>query len=246
MPPTKFIILTTLAFFLCGGLAFAGGLGLGFGLSDALKPTPTATPEPTPEPTPVAAYEPVERPAPREELALEEDFSGSSWEVFADSDHRKGYEEEQYFIAVESADYSFWSVAGRSFADLVLEVETYQVDGPDNNDYGVILRYQDDDNFYSFEISGDGYYTFGKAVDGQYYSIIPWRESTAINLGQAANMLRVEAVGRDFTFYINDELVDAAIDAQFSQGDIGLLAGTYEEAGTHVSFDNLKVWEVSE
>jgi hypothetical protein len=58
-------------------------------------------------------------------------------------------------------------------------------------------------------------------------------------------MLRVEAVGPNFTFYINDELVDAAIDADFSQGDIGLLAGAYEEPGVHIAFDNLKVWEVS-
>lgn len=244
MPQTKFIILTTLTFFLCGGLAFAGGLGLGFGLSDALRPTPP--PEPTSEPTPVTGYEPAERPAPQEDLALDEDFSGQSWEVFADGDHRKGYEDEQYFIVVESADYSFWSVAGKSFTDAVVEVETYQVAGPDNNDYGLILRHQDDDNFYSFEISGDGYYTFSKSVEGQFFSIIPWRESAAINLGQAANLLRVEAVGRDFTLYINDELVDAAIDSEFSEGDIGLLAGTYDEAGAHISFDNLRVWEVAE
>lgn len=244
MLQTRVILITILAFFLCGGLAFAGGLGLGFGLSDALRPTPTLIPETTSELTPIAEYEPVERPAPQEDLALEEDFSAKSWEVFADGDHRKGYEDEQYFIVVESADYSFWSVAGKNFTDAVVEVETYQVAGPDNNNYGLILRYQDDDNFYSFEISGDGYYTFGKSVEGQYYSIIPWRESVAINLGQAANVLRVEVVGRDFTLYINDELVDAAIDSEFSGGDIGLLAGTYEETGTHISFDNLKVWEV--
>ncbi|NJN94603.1 MAG: hypothetical protein HC875_11160 [Anaerolineales bacterium] len=147
---------------------------------------------------------------------------------------------------VESADYSFWSVAGKNFTDAVVEVETYQVAGPDNNNYGLILRYQDDDNFYSFEISGDGYYTFSKSVEGQFFSIIPWRESAAINLGQAANLLRVEAVGRDFALYINDELVDAAIDSEFSEGDIGLLAGTYDEAGAHISFDNLRVWEMAE
>jgi hypothetical protein len=240
MSQTKIIVLITISFFLCGSLAFAGGLGLGFGLSDAFEPTPT------PEPTAETAYEPVERPAPREDIALEDDFSRERWDVFEDGDHRKGYENEQYFIVVESEDFSFWSVAGAVFADLVLEVETHQVDGPDNNDFGVILRYQDDDNFYSFEISSDGYYTFSKSVEGQFFSIIPWRESEAINLGHNPNLLRVEAIGPNFTFYINDELVDAAVDSEFSQGDIGLLAGTYDEAGTHISFDNLKVWEVDD
>ncbi|MBI1878368.1 MAG: hypothetical protein HYR94_09105, partial [Chloroflexi bacterium] len=167
------------------------------------------------------------------------------WDVYRDDNHRKGYENGQYYIVVDTTDFSYWSVAGVALADLVLEVETNQVDGPDNNDFGVILRYQDDDNFYSFEISGDGYYTFGKLVDGEFLSIIPWRESRAINLGNNPNLLRVEAVGSDFTLYINDELIDAAIDSEFSQGDIGLLVGTYEEAGAHIAFDNLKVWEVN-
>lgn len=244
MLQTKTIILTATLFFLCGSLAFAGGLGLGIGLSDAFAPA--ATGEPVATPPAVSAYEPVERPAPRESLVLEDDFSREGWDVVQDSNHRQGYEDEQYFITVDTTDFSYWSVAGKTFDDFVLEVETSQLDGPDNNDYGVILRYQDDDNFYSFEISGDGYYTFSKAVDGQYFSIIPWRESRAINSGHNTNLLRVEAVGSNFTLYINDELVDAAIDSEFSQGDIGLAAGTYEEPGTHIAFDNLKVWEVED
>lgn len=240
----KTILLTTILFFLCGSLAFAGGLGLGFGLSDAFTLAPT--PEPTATATVVSVYEPVERPALRENLVLEDDFSRGGWDVVQDNHHRQGYEDEQYFIAVDTTDFSYWSVAGKTFDDFILEVETSQLDGPDNNDYGVILRYQDDDNFYSFEISGDGYYTFSKAVDGQYFSIIPWRESQAINPGHNTNLLRVEAVGSNFTLYINDELVDAAIDSEFSQGDVGLMAGAYEEAGTHIAFDNLKVWEVKD
>lgn len=244
MPQARVIfIIVSILLFLCAIAAFAGGLGLGFGLSSALAPTPT--PEPTA--TTVAVYQPpAERPAPRDNLVLEDDFSQERWGVSRDSNHRQGYENEQYFIAVEAKDFSYWSVAGVSFADFVLEVETNQVDGPDNNDYGLILRYQDDDNFYSFEISGDGYYTFNKAVERQFFSIIPWRESEAINLGSNSNLLRVEAVGPNFTLYINDELVDAAIDSDFSQGDIGLLVGTYEEPGAHIAFDNLKVWAVGD
>jgi hypothetical protein len=118
------------------------------------------------------------------------------------------------------------------------------LDGPDNNDYGIILRYQDDANFYSFEISGDGYYTFNKLVDDELFDIIPWQENRAIKQGNSHNTLRVEAVGPNFTFYINNELVDVAIDSDFSQGDVGLLAGTYQEPGAHIAFDNFKVWAV--
>jgi hypothetical protein len=177
-------------------------------------------------------------------LLLEDDFSRERWKVLSDSEHRKGYAEGKYFIIVEAEEYSFWSIAGETYQDFVLEVETTQLDGPDNNDYGVILRYQDDANFYSFEISGDGYYTFSKLVDDELFDIIPWQESAIINQGNSRNTLRVETVGANFTFYINDELIDAAIDSDFSQGDIGLLAGTYQETGVHIAFDNLRVWAV--
>jgi hypothetical protein len=143
---------------------------------------------------------------------------------------------------VDAQEYSFWSMAGETYDDFVLEVETVQLAGSDNNDYGVILRYQDDDNFYSFEISGDGLYTFNKLVNNELYEIIPWQRSAAIQPDPQSNVLRVEAVGSNFTFFINDELVDVAIDPEFAQGDIGLVAGTYENAGTHIAFDNLKVW----
>lgn len=242
MQLSKQLTITIAIVFLCSCIAFAGGIGLGFGLRDAQETTAA-------EPTVVAleatsAYEPAEQPASRGELLWEDDFSRERWDVFEDSDHRKGYAAEQYFFEVKAENYNFWSITTERYEDFVLEVETYQLDGPDDNDYGVILRYQDDQNFYSFRISGDGYYVFDKLVEGDLLEIVRWQESSLINQGHSFNTIRVEAVGENFTFYINDELVDAAIDAEFSQGRIGLLAGSYEEPGVHVAFDNLKVWAV--
>ena len=185
-----------------------------------------------------------QRPVQRGQLLLEDDFSHEQWNVYSDSEHRQGYADGRYFILVNAQEYSYWSMAGETFQDFVLEVETTQLDGPDSNDYGVILRYQDDANFYSFEISGDGYYTFSKLVDDELFDIIPWQESNTIKQGNSHNTLRLEAVGDNFTFYINNELVDGAIDSDFGQGDVGLLAGTYQEPGVHIAFDNLRVWAV--
>ncbi|MCP4707886.1 MAG: hypothetical protein GY869_04610, partial [Planctomycetes bacterium] len=78
----------------------------------------------------------------------------------------------------------------------------------------------------------------------ELFDIISWQESEVIRQGNDRNTLRVEAIGPNFSFYINDELVDAAIDSEFSQGDIGLMAGAYEQAGVHIAFDNLQVWTV--
>ncbi len=242
MPQNKIIILALILLFLCTCVAFFSGLGLGFGLGQEIE-TLIANPEETATEK-VENYRPVERPVQKEQLLLYDDFSQPQWEVYGDDDHRKGYEEGQYFIVVEVEEFSYWSIAGESLADFIVEIESAQVSGPDDNDYGLILRHQDDENFYSFEISGDGYYTFDKLVAGELFDIISWQESEAIRQGNGHNTLRVEAIGPNFSFYINDKLVDVAIDSEFSQGDIGLVAGTYEQAGVHITFDNLQVWAV--
>jgi hypothetical protein len=236
------IILAAVLILFCIVITFAAGLGIGFGLSNEIKPAMFNQRDATA--TEPGAYEPPQRPAQRGQLLLEDDFSREQWNVHSDSEHRQGYADGRYFILIDVQEYNYWSMAGETFQDFVMEVETIQVDGPDSNDYGVILRYQDEANFYSFEISGDGYYTFSKLVDDELFDVIPWQESSAINQGNSHNALRVEAVGPNFTFYINNELVDVAIDPDFSQGDVGLLAGTYQEPGAHIAFDNLRVWAV--
>jgi hypothetical protein len=251
MSPTKKPIIISLSLILlCSCVAFFSGLGLGVGLNKTAE-APTSTILATDEAEESAQsgtppYEPAERPAPRGQLLWEDDFSEKRWEVSEDKDHHKGYSEGQYFILVEAEEYNFWTTAGKTFADFVLEIDTNQLDGTDENDYGVILRYQDNGNFYYFKISGDGYYTFGKLVDDEMLDIIRWQESDIIRLGSSRNQLQVEAVGEDFSFYINDELVDTAIDATFAQGDIGVVVGTYQNSGVHIAFDDLKVWAIEE
>jgi len=50
------------------------------------------------------------------------------------------------------------------------------------------------------------------------------------------------AQGPDFSFYVNGEHVFDVTDASFAEGDIGLVAGAYDEAGVRIHFDNLEVW----
>lgn len=233
------VLVTVVLTASCVCLIFAGGIGLGFGLTESLN---TVWPRQQPAIATSAGYQPPERLTPRGALLLDDDFTGQRWKVYSDNYHRKGYADGRYFIVVNAQEYSFWSVAGEAYSDFVIEVETFQLGGPENNDYGVILRYQDEGNFYSFEISSDGYYTFSKLVNNELYEIIPWQWSDAIQPGTQGNVLHIEVVGSNFAFYINNELVDAAIDPEFGAGDIGLVAGTYEDAGTHIAFDNLKVW----
>ncbi len=233
----KSIAIISILIFLCSCVALLGGMGLGLGLRDAFDQlTSNQAIEDTSEHT-------TNSPAAgRKLLLLEDNFSQQQWEIAVDADHDKRYENGRYVITARVDNYSFWSLAEESLENFVVEIETTQLAGPNENDYGLILRHQDDANFYTFEISGDGFYSFSKLVEDEYLEIIPWQESEAIRQGEQKNRLRLKADGPNFTFYVNDELIDGAIDPTFSQGDIGLVVGAFDEPGVSIAFDNLKVW----
>jgi hypothetical protein len=193
-------------------------------------PQPTSTPFPSP--TPAMSV-----------LPYSVDFSSptSGWESYSDQDVTRAYEEGQYHITVVRDGLTVWEDPGKSFDDLVLEVEATQVEGPDDNQYGVLVRYVDSDNFYCFGISGDGYYRVEKLVNDEWVTLVNSSRSDAIRRGQATNVIRVEAEGNTFTFFVNGTRLASFTDGTFRLGDIGLFAAAYDEGNVHISFDNLSV-----
>ena len=149
----------------------------------------------------------------------------------------------QLRIAVHQPDSLAWSVAsGKTFGDLILDVDATPLDGPDDNDYGVIARHVDDENFYRFEISADGYYNVQKRLKGKWEKLAPdWTPSEAIHKGKATNHLRVVCRGASMTFFVNQTQLIQITDASFARGAVGVLAGTLSQPGVQVAFDNLQV-----
>lgn len=131
---------------------------------------------------------------------------------------------------------------GINFDNYAIEVEATQEGGPNENDYGVMLRYVNKENFYYFQISGNGKYAFSKFQNGKWDTIIPWTTSPAINKGKATNKLKAECIDDKFTLYVNDIRLRKCNDNAFSSGENGLFIGTHSIAGVHISFDNLKIW----
>ncbi len=146
-------------------------------------------------------------------------------------------------ITVKQPDSIAWSVAsGRMFDNFVLEVDAVPLAGPADNDYGVVVRHVDEDNFYRFDISGDGYYNVQKRVKGQWQPLVrDWTASGAIHKGSTANHLRVICAGNAMSFYANGALLAQVVDDLFPRGEIGLLAGTLSEPGVQVAFSHLRV-----
>lgn len=133
---------------------------------------------------------------------------------------------------------------GTVFGDFTISVEAAKESGPDDGDYGVILRQIDDNNYYRFRISGDGYYGFDKLQNGNWMELVPLNKSDAIHKGKASNLIKVDCNGNRFAFSVNGAKLGEVTDDSFAYGGIGLEVGTHSAGNVHASFDNMKVWEL--
>jgi hypothetical protein len=171
------------------------------------------------------------------------DDAHNGWTLTHSSQADITIEGGQLRITVKQPDSLVWSVAaGKTFDDFTLDVDATPLAGPDDNDYGFIVRHVDDENFYRFEISGDGYYNIQKRLKGKWEKLAPdWTPTDAIRKSKATNHLRVVCAGSSMTFYVNQVQLIQITDASFTRGEVGLLAGTLTQPGVQVTFDNLQV-----
>ena len=178
-------------------------------------------------------------------LLFQDDFSDpeSGWDKVSVSDGITDYADGVYRIFVNTSNTDVWSNPGLSFTDTRIEVDATKVDGADDNDFGLICRYKDSSNFYFFVISSDGYYGIGKVVDGkqQLIGVETMPPSEFINQGNDTNHLRADCAGTTLSIYVNDQLLANYEDGEFSSGDVGLIAGSFDNAGVDVHFDNFVV-----
>ena len=181
-------------------------------------------------------------------LPYADDFSNpnSGWKTVNDTAVKINYQAGALQFMIPELDTLAWSVPkDKRFGDFVLDVDATQVDGPNDNSYGVIFRYVDDRNFYRFDISGDGYFAVFKYKDGKWTKVQDYTETAAVKQGAATNHLQVVAKGNQFTFNVNDQLVKTFSDGDFPNGNVGVTAGAlFDNADVHIAFDNLRVSEV--
>ena len=184
-------------------------------------------------------------PMPEAELPWGDDFSQLGvWQAESDAAAQVGTQDGVMRIYVAAPNQLAWSSAGREFSDFYLAVEATQFAGPDDNEYGVLVRMQDPDHFYRFSISGDGYYMVSK-YDGETWEPLngDWTLSDSIHTGTATNLLEVICQGATMTFLVNGEQLVQVKDTDYSRGNVGLYAGSFFEPGVEVHFDNLRVEE---
>ena len=174
-----------------------------------------------------------------------DDFSETKngWDRFSGEIGSTDYKNKTYQITVNEPNTDLFANPAKLYKDTIIEVTAARIGGPDNNSFGVICRFQDEKNFYAAQISSDGYAGIFRMKDGIYKllgqdAMIP---VPAILGGSAVNTIHLECIGRSLALAVNGAPVDAREDKSFENGDVGLIAGSFEEAGVVIVFDNFMV-----
>jgi hypothetical protein len=199
-----------------------------------VRVAPTATIEilPTAEPQPL--------------IVFEDEFSdvNSGWDRFSDNEGITNYFNSAYKIGVYTDHKFFWTNPYRNFGDVIVEVQSQKISGGDDVQYGIICRHQDVDNWYVLVISGDGWAAIRKRIQGNDLEFIAdWVEVSAANTGNATNDLRAECIGNRLSLYVNGTLAIEVFDSDIPTGDVGLLAGNFDQTNSEVLFDYFVVME---
>jgi hypothetical protein len=178
---------------------------------------------------------------------FQDDFSDTSsgWNQISTDQGATEYADGVYRIFVNQTNMDIWSKPSEEYGDVRIEVDALKVGGDRDNRFGVICRAVDENDFYTFIISSDGYFGIGK-IKGEDYQLIGMdalQRSDAIKLGSELNHIRADCIGKNLTLYVNGQRLVSVEDLEFALGGVGLIAGTYDIPGTDIRFDNFVVYQ---
>jgi hypothetical protein len=184
------------------------------------------------------------------QLLFSDDFSNASsqgWWQGSDEVGEWEITNGRYYGHVDDEDsyYYVYNTTVDSLADFRVEATTGQQGTATDHSWGIILRAQDE-RFYAFEISADGYVLISVYTPSDWEDLYGWEASNAIRPAGQTNTIRVEARGTTFAMYVNDQYITQITDATLSSGSVGFIIETWNDANGGAWFDDLEVWTLAD
>jgi len=176
-------------------------------------------------------------------VLYQESFSDntSGWDRAINDGGIMDYDSGGFRILVREPKLNYWSTPAGNYQDVRVEADVTKLNGPDENRAGVICRYRNGD-YYFFIISNDGFYAIGKFIGGMTLLIgQEFMQQTEFVQPAQVNHLRADCIGDMLTFYVNFNQVASVQDTDFPTGGVGVLAGSFDEPGVDVLFQNFVV-----
>ncbi|MCF7792515.1 MAG: hypothetical protein K9N09_01150 [Candidatus Cloacimonetes bacterium] len=80
--------------------------------------------------------------------------------------------------------------------------------GAENYGFGLLWGLDNAENYFTFNITDNGYYRIGRKKEGEWHAYVDWTQSSRINTNGIRNSLQLEKEGDKIKFYINGSYVD--------------------------------------
>ena len=176
-------------------------------------------------------------------VLFQDDFSdpASGWEIYNHPENGTVDYFDSFLRIHVLGEYQMLSTGtGLNFSDVQIEADMIKVVGTSDDMFGLVCRAQDAENYYFFVISSDGYYGIGKVIAGVQsmlgsQGMLP---SEIISQGKTINHLRADCIAENLVLTVNGQELTTEVDYDLENGDIGILAGTMQDAENVVLFDN--------
>ena len=164
-------------------------------------------------------------------------------------DWSMGYVGDLYQIRIAQPGVLAWTTLGQ------IDLGAYRYDSSlmltgssaDNSAWGyagLLVRYQNDQNFYLFVVDGRGKFQVQAQENGNWRTLQPWSDSPLLATVGGENLLAVEDDGQQLRFYVGPELLFATNDLRLPVGDVGLLAGSRSQGTSRALFDWVQMTEI--
>ena len=155
------------------------------------------------------------------------------------------YESGAYVVEIQPGS-NMWLFSTYTTLDLTnsrAEADLTLASGDTDAGVGLLLRYQDTNNFYLFEINGAGHFDSFKRVLGTWADS-GWASSSAINPMGQSNHVVFAASGNTLSAWINGTLVLTVTDSSLSHGSAGFYTEALGSTPVKAVIDNLKIWSL--
>lgn len=142
--------------------------------------------------------------------------------------------------------------ADRTYGNVTITmVATLEGESAPDSGYGIIFRYQDDDNYNVFAVDGLGRYSIWVREAGQWRELERqgqaerWQANPNVLPIGTANRLRINITQESITLFINNQPVtEPIVDDTFVAGDIGIYVAAPESGIADVVIDMFEVYPI--
>jgi hypothetical protein len=173
--------------------------------------------------------------------SFRDDFSnpGSGWYVDDNGRARWEYLGGEYRLLVRTLDSWAGARAPAMCSDYTVAVDVRNATGGDAT-YGLIFGLSGDwRQFYTFEISTDGYYVLWR-YDAGDWTLLTYGQSPSINPGTGTNRLKLERIGAQINAYANNQLLVSGSESTYTgMRYVGVTLSSYNEHDVDARFDNI-------